>query len=170
MTTTRRDTITGAVFGIIGIGLFAYASTFPTREGQAAAVSPGFYPRLLGVLLVVLALIQIITAAVHERRERADSDATPEDTLPLWKDKNAFILTLVTLGALIVYPFLMKLVGFAITGFLFLGTLIFVLSPPPRSGRRLVVILGITLGITVLTFVVFRLFLKIPFPSGVVRL
>ncbi len=170
MTIQRRDMISGAVFGAGAVALFVYASGFPVREGHAAAVSPGFYPRILAALLVVLSVIQISGAVLAEIRNRRAAGANAGEALPpVWKDKNAFTLFCITLGALIVYPFVMRLTGFTITGFLFLGTVILALSGGYRKGRQLAFIAGITAGITLLTYLVFRLFLKVPFPAGIIR-
>ena len=166
----RRDLISGSVFGTGAIILFTYASGFPVREGHSAAISPGFYPKLLAVLLGVLSLIQIVTAVISELRIRNANDGENRDSLPpIWKDQHTFRLFAFTLGALIAYPFLMRLIGFAFSGFLFLGAVIYSLSKDSRKGRQLIAIAVITVGISVLTYMVFRVFLKIPFPTGLIR-
>lgn len=140
------------------------------REGQSAAISPGFYPKLLAVLLGILSLIQIVTAVISELKIRNANDGEDQKSMPpIWKDRHTFRLFLFTLGALIAYPFLMRLIGFAFSGFLFLGTLIYALSNGSRKGRQLIVISVVTVGISVLTYLVFRVFLKIPFPTGLIR-
>lgn len=175
MTTTRRDIVSGAVVGAAAITLYRYVSAFPVREGQAAAISAGFYPRLLAMFLGVLAVIQIATAVVTELRvSRASSPESDTDgseaipaMRPIWKDRGSFVLFVFTVVALVVYPYLLRLLGFAITGFLFVGSLIFALSAERRKGKDALFIVAITLGIAILTFVIFRRFLEIPFPTGV---
>ena len=167
MTASKRDIIAGGVFGIGAVVLFAVASGYPVRSGQPVAVSPGFYPRILAMLMAVLSLIQIISA-VAATVKAGKKDVPAEEPLPgVWKDRNAFLLFCLTLGSLILYPFLMELLGFALTGFLFLGTLIYALSAGHRKGKALALIAALTLAITLLTYLVFRLFLRIPFPSGI---
>jgi hypothetical protein len=61
---------------------------------------------------------------------------------------------------------MMTLLGFAITGFVF--TLLLVTALSEKGERRPIVILLVSIGITVLTFLVFQVFLRIPFPSGTV--
>ena len=46
---------------------------------------------------------------------------------------------------------------------------ILALSGGYRKGKQLAFIAGITVGITLLTYLVFRLFLKVPFPTGIIR-
>ena len=133
-------------------------------------MSPGFYPRILAALLVVLSVIQISGAVLAEIQNRRAAGGIAGAALPpVWKDKNTFTLFCITLGALIAYPFVMRLTGFTITGFLFLATVILALSDGYRKGRQLAFIAGITVGITLLTYLVFRLFLKVPFPAGIIR-
>lgn len=162
LTAPRRDIISGALFGAGAIILFAYAAGFPVKEGQAAAVGPGFYPKILAVLLGLLSLIQIVTSVIAERKNS-------ENLPPIWKDRRSLKLFSITLGTLIAYPFLMNLIGFAFTGFFFLGALIYALSSGSRKGKQLIVIAIITVGISVLTYLVFRVFLRIPFPTGLIR-
>jgi uncharacterized membrane protein len=151
------------------------------REGQPAAVSAGFYPRILAAILAGLAVFQLVQALISRGKARAAVSGAPPtagtspsgssapargvlQTLPpIWKDRASLRLFLVAVAALIAYPFVMRLVGFSITGLAFLGTLIYALSPEQRKGRGLWFILAITLAIGLVTFVVFRYFLNIPF-------
>lgn len=171
MTTTRRDIVSGAVLAVVAMTLFRYVSAFPVRQGQAAAISAGFYPRLLAVFLGGLAVLQIATAVVTEvrlARSAADTEAArPERMAPIWKNPTSLRLFLLSIVVLVVYPFLLRLLGFTISGLLFVGTLIVALSAERRRGRDLVLIVAITLGIGILTYVVFRRFLQIPFPTGI---
>jgi putative tricarboxylic transport membrane protein len=184
MTFFRRDIISSAFFGVGAMTLYLYVLRFPVREGQPAAVSAGFYPRILAAILAVLAVVQLAQAILVRGKARnalapggASMDETPaaspaprgtaRTVPPIWKDRASLRLFLVAVTALVAYPFLMRLVGFSITGLAFLGTLIFALSPDQRRGKGLVFILAITLAIGLVTFVVFRYFLNIPFPPGI---
>jgi len=211
VTKTRRDIVSGAVFAVAGITLYRYAAAFPVREGQAPAISAGFYPKLLAFFLGVLAVIQIVTAVVAEVRfargasgtgagaepgaapPAAPDTATTTDTatgaepattpaalqagtpearslhrMPaVWKDRNSLGLFLFTVIALVIYPFLLRILGFTVTGLLFLGSLIVALSAERRRGKDLVIIIAVTIGIGILTYFVFRRFLQIPFPAGI---
>ncbi len=172
MTTTQRDVVSGAIFGGGAVALYVHASGFPVRQGQPIAVSPGFYPRLLAVILAVLAVTQIATALIASARQRAagSADGTVASQLPpWWKDRRAFALFSLTLAALVVYPFLMRLVGFSLTGVLFIGVLVYALSQQHRTGKGIIAIALVTIGLALLTYVVFRLFLQIPFPTAAIR-
>lgn len=169
MTTVRRDIVSGTVLGAAALGLYIHVSAYPVREGQSAAISPGFYPQMLTLFVITLALIQIGTAVreAWKRRSPDESAASEYQMRPLWKDGRSLTLLLITTVALVLYPFVMRIFGFTITGLLFLGTLITALSAGHRRGRNGLLIVGITLAIGLLTYVVFRRFLNIPFPQGV---
>jgi hypothetical protein len=123
---------------------------------------------MLTLFLLTLAVIQIGTAARTALKQRAqgESSASSPRMPPLWKDRRSLTLLLITTGALVLYPFVMRILGFTITGLLFLGTLITALSAGHRRGRNGLLIVGITIAIGILTYVVFRRFLNIPFPQG----
>lgn len=169
MTIVRRDIVSGSVLGAASLGLYLHVSTYPVREGQSAAISPGFYPQMLTLFLLTLAVIQIGTAVRNALKQRAQglSSSSSQQMQPLWKDRRSLTLLLITLGALVLYPFVMRILGFTITGLLFLGTLITALSAGYRRGRNVLLIVGTTIAIGLLTYVVFRRFLNIPFPQGV---
>lgn len=151
--------MTGIVLLIGAIALNVYASTFPVREGVSPVLSAGFYPRLLGGILGVLAVLLIIMAVVRP-------PSSSQKTAPIWKSSESFRLFWLTLGALLAYPFVMMLFGFALTGFLFILLLITGLSE--KGARRPTVIAAVSIGITLLTVLVFQVFLRIPFPTGLI--
>ncbi len=164
MKINKKDLVSGALLALGASALYIHAHRFPTRPDQAAAISPGFYPKLLALMLGVFSAAQMagalsVTAANGEVR---DTGAR------VWKDRHAFFLFCVTLGLLVLYPFLIRLIGFAPSGFLFVGSLIYALSAEARRGRRLVLIAVVTFAITIVTYVVFRLVLRIPFPAGII--
>jgi len=155
----RGNIVTGAVLLFGSIFLNFYAGTFPVREGVSAVLNAGFYPRLLAFLLGGLSILLIIASVVKK------TEAT-EQKKPLWKSRESFLLFLLTLGALVLYPFVMTIFGFALTGFAFI--LLLVSSLSEKGTRQPFVILLVSIGITVLTVLVFQVFLRIPFPSGII--
>lgn len=153
------DIVTGAVLLVGSFFLNLYAGTFPVKEGVSPVLSAGFYPRLLAFILGGLAILLIITSV-------AKKTAAAEEQKPFWKSRESGLLFLLTCGALVLYPFMMTLLGFSLTGFLFILFLVSSLSE--KGARRPLVILLVSIGITVVTFLVFQVFLRIPFPSGTI--
>jgi len=153
------DIAAGAVLLIGSIALYFYAGTFPVRKGVSPVLSAGFYPRLLAFILGGLSILLIITSVVKKTAEAAEKK-------PFWQSKESFLLFVLTLGALVLYPFMLTFFGFAVTGFAFI--LLLVSSLSEKETRRPLVIVSVSVGITVLTVLVFQVFLRIPFPSGII--
>jgi len=159
MTTKRTDIIAAvSLFAFSGL-LIIGSGQMPTRKNSSMILSTGFYPRLLAILLAVLSVIMVLES-IQKSRKQGDKQATP-----YWKDLHAFLYFLLVIGLLVLYPLGMRLVGFALTSFIFLSSLVWVLTEKPK--RKLWVILSVSLGITVIVYVVFKLILKIPFPMGI---
>jgi hypothetical protein len=153
------DIVAGAVFLIGSISLYIYAGTFPVREGVSPVLSAGFYPRLLAFILGGLSILLIVSTIVKKAK-------AIEHKKPFWKSRESFLLFLLTLGALVLYPFMLMFFGLTITGFAFI--LLLVSSLSEKGTRQPVVILLVSIGITVITVLVFQVFLRIPFPSGII--
>ncbi|MDA3833796.1 MAG: tripartite tricarboxylate transporter TctB family protein [Spirochaetales bacterium] len=159
MTTKRSDIITGvSLFAFAGL-LFIASGQMPTRENSSMILSTGFYPRLLAILLAVLSIIMVMES-IQKNRKQGDRQASP-----YWKDLHAFLYFLIVIGLLILYPLGMRLMGFDLTSFLFLSTLVWLLTE--KEKRKPWVILSVSLGISVIVYVVFKLILEIPFPMGI---
>lgn len=137
--------------------LFIGAAMMPTRKGADMVLNTGFYPQVLAIILAVLSVMLLFEASRKpDCNEKAGS---------FWESRKALILFLLTVGLLAAFPLLMQLLGFAVTVLLFITALVWLLSA--KEGRRAVVILPIALGITVVVYVVFKVVLAIPFPSGI---
>ncbi len=156
MTKKRSDIIAGVVlFAFAGI-LFISAGFMPTREGVAQALNTGFYPRLLAIILAVLSVLLVIETT----RKNDDTKKVG----PWWESFSAFILFVVTLGLLILFPIVMTTLGFATASFMFITSLVTLLSE--KGKRKPLMIIGISFGITLVVYVVFKMVLEIPFPVG----
>ena len=55
-----RDFWSGVLFTLFGVGTLAIGSKYTL--GTAARMGPGYFPRILGILLIVLGVVRIITA------------------------------------------------------------------------------------------------------------
>ena len=153
------DITAGLILLIGAIALYIYAGTFPAREGVSPVLSAGFYPRFLALILSGLSILLIISVALKKASEG-------EHRNPFWKTRESFFLFALTLGALVLYPFVLPIFGLAITGFVFIVLLVSALSE--KGTRRPLVILAVSIGITILTVLVFQMLLRIPFPSGII--
>ncbi|MCK4750291.1 MAG: tripartite tricarboxylate transporter TctB family protein [Bacteroidales bacterium] len=153
----KNDLISSIVFLIVAGVLFFHTGTYPVKESGSIVLNPGFYPQLLGIILAVLSVILFLSSLKRENQ----NDHKQE----IWKTKKSVFLFLLTLGLLVLYPFIMNYFGFATAAFIFLFTLITALTENAKS--RILPILGVSLGLTIVMYLVFHVFLRIPFPTGI---
>ena len=154
----KKKEITAAILLFFAaVALFYYAAGFPVKSGGLRALNPGFYPKLLAVFLACLSVVYFFQTL---RKTVCASDQPQK----IWVSRKSLRLFLTTAAALIAYPFVLNFAGFATAGFLFLTLLIYALTEQP--GRNIPRIIGISAGLTILMFGIFKVVLRIPFPQG----
>ncbi len=157
----KKDLAASIVFLVISVALFSYTTTLPVRAGAPAAMSAGFYPKMLSVLLGVLSLLMM--------RSSLKVVPVPEDCpppvkkAPLYKTKGGLNMFL-TLALLVVYPLILEHLGFAFAAFLFLAIMLVILTDEPK--KHMIRIMVTTLLLTIVMYVIFKIILRIPFPTG----
>lgn len=152
----KTDIITSICLLIFSGVLYFHSGTFPVREGRVKVLNAGFYPQLLAVILGILALL-LLVVSLRKTPENQKSNK-------LWVTKSALFLFFITLGMLIIYPFLLSSLGFVVATFIFIIILVYCLSDKEKFS--LTSILLVSTGITAIIFLVFKVFIKIPFPTG----
>lgn len=157
MTEKKKDLISSIVLLIFSAVFFWSAGNFPTNEKAAKILSTGFYPQLLASTLGFLSVLLFLSAL----RRKKNQDEKPDQ---FWKNLTSFLLYICVLIALIAYPFFMELLGFATATLIFITSLVFALSE--KGKRTPLITIGVSLGLTILIYVIFKLILAIPFPSG----
>ena len=93
-----KDFWSGVMFAAIGIGTLVYGSYYTI--GTAARMGPGYFPRILGILLIALGLI------LSARAFRIEGAAFPR-----WKLRP----TLVVLGSVVLFGLIVQKVGVALS-------------------------------------------------------
>jgi len=93
-----KDFWSGVIFIALGIFTIAYGSKYTL--GTAARMGPGYFPRILGILLIVLGAI----LALRALRLRGDS-------IPAWKWRP----TIVVLGSVVLFGAIVQSVGVALS-------------------------------------------------------
>jgi len=145
VTSSMFWTLAGILFCLGGIHYGIRRSGIP---------GPGFLPFVTGLILVALSLILLITRLL-KRREAAGSIGEP---MP---GGEALRRILKALGALCLYVLVLEPLGFMLTTFLFM-VLVLRLEP-----RRWTYIFPVAIGATVFFFVLFKILLRVPLPSGI---
>ena len=153
----KIDLLTSIILLILAAVFYFHSGTYPVKASGSAVLNPGFYPQLLGIVLAILSVI-LFLGSIRVKKEE-------ERKQVLWKTRKSIFLFLLTLGLLIVYPIVMNYFGFASAAFIFLFTLITALTENAKS--KILPILGISIGLTIIMYLVFKVFLRIPFPSGI---
>lgn len=136
--------------GLLFVGIGAFALIYGTRYtiGTAARMGPGYFPRILGILMVVLGLI----LALRSLRSHGDP-------VPRWKWRP----TLLVLGSVVLFGAIVKDVGMAISTVL----LIMVASAASHEFRvRDSLISGVALAVLAVGVFVIGLSLQLPIWPG----
>ena len=93
-----KDLISGLMFIVIGIGAIAIASNYTL--GTAARMGPGYFPRILGILMIALGAI----LALRSLRLRGEP-------LPGWKWRPLVVV----LGSTIVFGLIVNYAGLVLS-------------------------------------------------------
>ena len=126
-------------------------------QGSLKFPGPGYYPKLVGVFLIAASLGCLIQALLVRRPVRT-AEAKGESALRRVSGK-----TVALFGLLLGYGALLKPLGFPIAMCLFLLAAIRVFGY-----RRWAVTLFIATGLTVVSYLTFVTWLKVPLPLGIV--
>lgn len=157
MTEKKKDFVSSiVVLGFAGI-LYQAASGLPTRNSVSKVLNTGFYPQLLAIILAGLSVLLLISSLTKK--------ATDKDSDGFFKNRGALSLFLLTLFLLVLFPLGMEALGFIVTCFIFVLIMVLLLSG--KEQRNIVASIIVALGITLLTYGVFKSLLGIPFPTGI---
>lgn len=153
----KYNIISSTILLIFSGALYLYAATFPVYQKKIAVLNPGFYPKFLAIIMGILAILLLVSSLMQKVKEKkAFWDGTSTKSM---------VLLLLTLVMLVIFPIGLQYVGFPITTFLFILTLVYCLTDREKYGIK--TILLISLAITIAIYLVFIMFLRIPFPKGI---
>jgi putative tricarboxylic transport membrane protein len=144
----RQDIGVGVGLLLLSTWLFWYVGRY--KEKEIYGYGPDFFPRVLAVMMAILAVALILQArAGHslKMRERIDP--------------KGFVRMLICIAICIGYLFLTRLSGFATATFVFLFTLMTFLR---QKGMLVRILSSVAASLTV--WAIFRYFLIIPLPEG----
>jgi ABC-type Fe3+-siderophore transport system permease subunit len=159
MTKRKSDIIAGiSLFAFSGV-LYIGAGFMPTRSEGSKILNTGFYPRMLAIILAILSVILVIET-IQKYKKEGDKESEV-----FWKNSKSFFFFATTLVLLTLFPFVMKVLGFALTSFLFIAIMVWLLSE--KNNRHPLKIVLVSVGIAAIVYVVFKIILAIPFPTGI---
>jgi hypothetical protein len=143
----------GAAAALLAFGLFALGQAARLRFGTVVAPGPGFFPLCLAVLLC-LAGVGLLVRALR---------AAPAGPPPA-SGRLRPLTVAATLGALLVYALVLERLGFLLATF---GLLLFFFRA--LQHHRWAVAVGGSAGTAIVTWVVFRIWLGVNLPGGLVH-
>jgi hypothetical protein len=155
MTKKNSDIIAGIVFFAFA-GLLYIASGFmPTRTGGIAALNTGFYPRILAILLTVLSVLMVIEALRTQNTTKRESR---------WNSKTAFLRCSDHAGhadSLCIHNEDFRLCNRKLCFHHILDV-----DAHRQTRTQTCIDTGVSMGITAIIYIIFKMILSIPFPQG----
>lgn len=151
----RSDVLFAALVLAAGVGYEAMALRMP--QGKIAYPGPGFFPAIVGAVLVLTAAACLVQAVL---RSATDPRGKPRATLGI-PARRRVTKTVSLLALLVLYVLALKPVGFPIAILTFL-----VASIRTFGYRKWLPALGIAAVLSVLSYLAFVVWLKVPLPLG----
>jgi len=145
---------------ILLAGIVYEAMAWWMPRGHVNQPGPGFFPLVVGAFLI-LASAGCLVQALLLRRPASEPKSSVLDEAPV--RGRLVYRTGLLIGFLTVYAFLLKPLGFPIAIFLFVLAAIRIFGY-----RRWLPALGITLGLAILSYFGFVVWLAVPLPMGIV--
>jgi len=138
----------------VGVGVAIIISSLQMKLGTLKAPGPGFIFILTGIVIVVLSLLVFLKALWLQRGKKG------REAEAFWANVNLRKL-LLSVGFLFAYAFLLESLGYLSTTFLFIC---FLLRSVERIRWPSALITAI--GVTLVSYAMFKLWLEVPLPTG----
>lgn len=137
-----KDFYAGVLFIAVGIFTIAVAANYPM--GTAARMGPGYFPRALGSLLIILGAFSLLRGL-----------RTPGESVPRW----FFRPIVVALGSVVIFGLIVQYVGMALST-IFLVVASSAASPEFRVKESLIA--GVLMAIACVLVFIYGLGITLP--------
>lgn len=141
--TNRRDLYAGLMFLVFGVGFLIYAQDYSL--GHSRRMGPAFFPTLLAVIQIVIALTVLVLAFA---RQNEDPEAIPASD---------FKGMLLVLASVALFAMLLPTVGFALAAPALV--VMSALASPESTWKERI---GLAIGLTISCILVFKVGLEMP--------
>jgi len=149
----------GIILSTLGIFMTLYSRTFPkVHSGQDAMTGPGFFPTIIGILLIVLGIYVTIANLLSGK---AISEEIGKKNNSFFKSREFFNF-LILVFFIAAYPMIIDILGFSI------GTFLFCLILMKRLQVKWVSAILSSLIIVIFTLVIFGKIAFISLPIGII--
>jgi len=148
MNVKKIDISVGSVLCVLSVAIFLYAGTY--KGSGVSNYGPNVFPQFLAVMLFITSVLLIVNAV--KGKSQTDLEGI---------NLAGFIRTSITVGISIAYLIVMQFIGFFVSTFIFLYVMIQYLGQ-----KSLVTRLISSFAVSIIVYLIFKDFLKIPLPSG----
>jgi putative tricarboxylic transport membrane protein len=136
--------------------LFAVFIGFESRKYPLGTIDnpgPGFLPLLLGVAMAVMAIALTV---------RVWKNGTAKVHRPFWPEKGGFSKVSLTFVAILLFTALLEITGYMMNIFF-----LFLILLRPIGRQKWTLSISISMGATLVSFLLFDKWLMIPLPRGI---
>jgi putative tricarboxylic transport membrane protein len=152
-----RDGIAGLIGLAISLLLLPYAFGLPKLP--IVPIGPGFYPAIVLGFLGAMSALLVLQDIVAQRRTAVGDVGEPAGP------QRAYGLVAAAFAEVAAYIFLLPLLGFRIATALFVAAFQLGLERPSTL-RQWVVLIGVAIGTSAVTYFVFEQYLTVLLPRG----
>lgn len=153
----KRDLVSSTFWILVGV-LFCIGAV-KYRFIHLGSLGAGFFPFMAGMALICLSVIVLISAVSLKKEDRVEFKE------PFFLERDSLKKLLLAIVALLVYAFALNYLGFLLATFLFM---IFLLRFIER--QRWVTIFITALATSVATHLLFKTWLQVQLPRGILGL
>lgn len=147
----------GSIFWLI-IGIYVSVASYLLGLGRLHKPGPGFIFFLSGLFLIILSIIDLAGNCI--KKPQTDQQKKAE---PIWRGSR-WPKVLLVLGALVAYVYCLNMVGFLLSTFLLMVFLYKAVDP-----TKWWVVVASSLITTLISYAIFKVWLQVPFPSGILE-
>lgn len=141
--------VTSVLLIVLGAVVYYLADQFPQVGGEGVT-GPDLFPKALAILLICLSLLLLVTAMISK---------DPEKVL-VWGKGPA--KSYITVGMIVIYFVVLQLIGFFMSTPVFLFVMIRFLGQKSDVKN-----IAVSLGVTLIIYVVSNSLLYVPLPTGI---
>lgn len=148
-------------------GVISFLSLRLPLEDMRRAVGlpgPGFFPLLLGVLLAILGVLLLVKSWIERKKAVGHEKGPSGEGVGLagfWANKKPFSV----LAGLVIYSAILEWLGFLLSTFFFLMLLL-----RGVAWQKWTISIITALSISLLSYLIFEIWLKAQLPSGIFHL
>ncbi len=149
---SKTDIVVALILIAVCSAVLIYSLSFPVSDRSVGVAT---FPRILAGLLIGLSVLQIILVLL-----KVDGGVRSPFRIP----KRTMVLICSSMGMVILYILILKLLGFLLATILLMAALVILFGE-----RSLLRILAVSFSVTIAIYLIFHILARVPFPEGVIE-